>query len=164
MAGQFRNVRCPLPQRRHVDRDHVEPVIEVFPKGSLLDGCRQFAVRGRHHPNVYLDVFPSADPADFPLLEHAQQLRLKGKTQIADLIQEQSALVHSLEEADLSRLGPREGAFFMPEQLALDQGFRHGRAVERPKRTVRSEEHTSELQSLAYLVCRLLLEKKNSSS
>src|SRR5687767_15270406 len=26
--------------------------------------------------------------------------------------------------------------------------------------TVRSEEHTSELQSLAYLVCRLLLEKK----
>src|SRR2546425_8573206 len=29
--------------------------------------------------------------------------------------------------------------------------------------TVRSEEHTSELQSLAYLVCRLLLEKKKSS-
>src|SRR2546425_6255360 len=26
--------------------------------------------------------------------------------------------------------------------------------------TMRSEEHTSELQSLAYLVCRLLLEKK----
>src|SRR2546423_8700222 len=28
----------------------------------------------------------------------------------------------------------------------------------------RSEEHTSELQSLAYLVCRLLLEKKNHYS
>src|SRR2546425_9599648 len=28
-------------------------------------------------------------------------------------------------------------------------------------RVRRSEEHTSELQSLAYLVCRLLLEKKN---
>src|SRR2546425_5534964 len=28
----------------------------------------------------------------------------------------------------------------------------------------RSEEHTSELQSLAYLVCRLLLEKKNADS
>src|SRR5687767_15503085 len=28
----------------------------------------------------------------------------------------------------------------------------------------RSEEHTSELQSLAYLVCRLLLEKKNVRS
>src|SRR2546425_2608501 len=28
---------------------------------------------------------------------------------------------------------------------------------------IRSEEHTSELQSLAYLVCRLLLEKKKSA-
>src|SRR2546425_9632744 len=30
-------------------------------------------------------------------------------------------------------------------------------------RLSRSEEHTSELQSLAYLVCRLLLEKKKNS-
>src|SRR3989441_5773531 len=30
--------------------------------------------------------------------------------------------------------------------------------------SLRSEEHTSELQSLAYLVCRLLLEKKKTSS
>src|SRR6185437_16867169 len=30
----------------------------------------------------------------------------------------------------------------------------------RPRARGRSEEHTSELQSLAYLVCRLLLEKK----
>src|SRR2546423_5595613 len=32
------------------------------------------------------------------------------------------------------------------------------------KKTWRSEEHTSELQSLAYLVCRLLLEKKHESN
>src|SRR5687767_15677257 len=31
-------------------------------------------------------------------------------------------------------------------------------------RTYRSEEHTSELQSLAYLVCRLLLEKKKKTT
>src|SRR5262245_65020405 len=31
----------------------------------------------------------------------------------------------------------------------------------RPRENVRSEEHTSELQSLRHLVCRLLLEKKN---
>src|SRR5687767_15660171 len=33
----------------------------------------------------------------------------------------------------------------------------------RPPTAIRSEEHTSELQSLAYLVCRLLLEKKNQT-
>src|SRR5687767_15255387 len=31
-------------------------------------------------------------------------------------------------------------------------------------KTTRSEEHTSELQSLAYLVCRLLLEKKKEKN
>src|SRR2546425_5871892 len=33
----------------------------------------------------------------------------------------------------------------------------------RRRRRLRSEEHTSELQSLAYLVCRLLLEKKKKT-
>src|SRR2546425_9647679 len=32
------------------------------------------------------------------------------------------------------------------------------------RRPTRSEEHTSELQSLAYLVCRLLLEKKKDDA
>src|SRR5690348_17858599 len=33
-----------------------------------------------------------------------------------------------------------------------------------PKRNLRSEEHTSELQSPVHLVCRLLLEKKNTNT
>src|SRR3712207_7282532 len=43
-------------------------------------------------------------------------------------------------------------------------GHAHG-AGDRPQRLarVRSEEHTSELQSRQYLVCRLLLEKKKNN-
>src|SRR2546425_7977877 len=37
-------------------------------------------------------------------------------------------------------------------------------ARDRPHGQLRSEEHTSELQSLAYLVCRLLLEKKKKTN
>src|SRR3712207_7380462 len=37
-----------------------------------------------------------------------------------------------------------------------------GSNAARPCRTMRSEEHTSELQSRQYLVCRLLLEKKKN--
>src|SRR2546425_5471670 len=56
-------------------------------------------------------------------------------------------------------------AFFSSAETAADQGGAtailqvvkaQGFALGAP----RSEEHTSELQSLAYLVCRLLLEKK----
>src|SRR2546423_4697966 len=39
-----------------------------------------------------------------------------------------------------------------------------GALVTMPHKDVRSEEHTSELQSLAYLVCRLLLEKKKKQT
>src|SRR2546425_13033331 len=50
----------------------------------------------------------------------------------------------------------REGPGDLDEDLA---DFGRG---ERAARGERSEEHTSELQSLAYLVCRLLLEKKKN--
>src|SRR2546425_9557644 len=39
-----------------------------------------------------------------------------------------------------------------------------GRERDESPRVARSEEHTSELQSLAYLVCRLLLEKKKEET
>src|SRR5947209_10165571 len=44
--------------------------------------------------------------------------------------------------------------------LAAEPAYAAPKKVTRP--TIRSEEHTSELQSRQYLVCRLLLEKKKS--
>src|SRR5687767_15626933 len=49
---------------------------------------------------------------------------------------------------------------FAPYEVGLQRLLHLRREIER-ETDVRSEEHTSELQSLAYLVCRLLLEKKN---
>src|SRR5687767_15678641 len=54
----------------------------------------------------------------------------------------------------------RQGAAAAQLLALAAQGLRLDGAVPAPLR--RSEEHTSELQSLAYLVCRLLLEKKNN--
>src|SRR5205823_7347009 len=46
---------------------------------------------------------------------------------------------------------------FVAQLMLLNDGTTSGSGS--APRSVRSEEHTSELQSLAYLVCRLLLEK-----
>src|SRR3712207_7179031 len=46
------------------------------------------------------------------------------------------------------------------EAVELRVPERFGEAGARRQRDLRSEEHTSELQSRQYLVCRLLLEKK----
>src|SRR2546425_8767507 len=53
----------------------------------------------------------------------------------------------------LQDLGSRNGTFVNGQRVTADTLLRDGDVI-------RSEEHTSELQSLAYLVCRLLLEKK----
>src|SRR3712207_7545563 len=51
----------------------------------------------------------------------------------------------------------------------LERGVIHGTphigaSTEQAQRAIRSEEHTSELQSRQYLVCRLLLEKKKKEA
>src|SRR2546425_7494122 len=56
-----------------------------------------------------------------------------------------------------------EGELQGPEAIAKDLIRRAaGKTFAAHVGGARSEEHTSELQSLAYLVCRLLLEKKKS--
>src|SRR2546422_3241104 len=60
------------------------------------------------------------------------------------------------ERGDDRELRPRELGAERHRHGAAD---RSGRAVDQP---VRSEEHTSELQSRLHLVCRLLLEKKKT--
>src|SRR2546425_5615883 len=65
------------------------------------------------------------------------------------------------------RLSPRCAQSRSPRARCGPFRARYGRGSDRAARPgfhevekERSEEHTSELQSLAYLVCRLLLEKK----
>src|SRR3712207_8260636 len=50
------------------------------------------------------------------------------------------------------------------ELRALEAGHRDYAAAGEDVRAARSEEHTSELQSRQYLVCRLLLEKKKATT
>src|SRR5437016_7201491 len=66
----------------------------------------------------------------------------------------------------LSALAP-SGAIGMSILLASSApsvAREHPAGAEPPTTPVRSEEHTSELQSLTNLVCRLLLEKKKTKS
>src|SRR5437899_8940485 len=48
--------------------------------------------------------------------------------------------------------------------LMVDFALEAEREVHHQNGVLRSEEHTSELQSLRHLVCRLLLEKKNKNA
>src|SRR5258705_9061467 len=70
----------------------------------------------------------------------------------SEVLWEDCAINHVDKHRYSSPLG--RGAAFLHRHVA------HRAGVETPLRDRRSEEHTSELQSLRHLVCRLLLEKK----
>src|SRR3712207_7332710 len=60
------------------------------------------------------------------------------------------------------RLGARARGDVLEHRVLGDDGHRGRRLLALGRADPRSEEHTSELQSRQYLVCRLLLEKKNT--
>src|SRR5205085_10368234 len=88
------------------------------------------------HPLSLHDALPICSRAD--LLQHP------GRQQLADLVAAES-----------------EDAFADLDRVLANQWRRAG--VIAGGRAERSEEHTSELQSQSNLVCRLLLEKKNTN-
>ena len=69
-----------------------------------------------------------------PLLQHAQELRLRGRRHLADFVEEQRAAVRQLERALPPRDGARERALLVAEQLGFEQGVGNGGAVERHER------------------------------
>src|SRR3712207_7771467 len=79
----------------------------------------------------------------------------------------QAARAEDLEDLDQARVDPGEETAGRPERLGVGRPdpAPAGRGVGLGSAEVgRSEEHTSELQSRQYLVCRLLLEKKKIHS
>src|SRR2546425_8493562 len=71
------------------------------------------------------------------------------------------------DECGYSAAGVRAGRRFQSAARGTVSGAVlgvRGETGDRAEQSGRSEEHTSELQSLAYLVCRLLLEKKKQQT
>ena len=77
----------------------------------------------------------AAHAVKLALLQDAQQLGLRSRVQVADLVQEQRAVVRQLEFATPHGGRAGERALLVPEQLALDQLRRNRRAVHFHKRT-----------------------------
>src|ERR1700732_2100639 len=67
---------------------------------------------------------------ELPLLQSAQELGLQVHRNIADFIEEQSAMSSQFEAAALLDQRSGEGTLFMPEQFALHQSRRNGRTVQ----------------------------------
>ena len=133
---QSRYVFAPLAQRRHIDADDIEPVIQVLPELARLHHLCQVFVRGADDAHIYGDFFRSAQGAHLPLLNHAQQLGLHGKRQVANFVQKQRAARCALEQAFAVGYRPGISAFAGTEKFGFEQRFGNGAAIDGHKRPI----------------------------
>src|SRR2546425_3182861 len=154
--------------------DHVEepllfaalPGLELHERlaGRLrrsLEGFQLPVLGLQERLDLVLDGLDAALAVGPQLLDLALLGRLEG---VERLVPEHPVLEHVLDR-DLGRFqgGQDRGGPDLAAQGLEVLALQHLRDLVHPVAVERSEEHTSELQSLAYLVCRLLLEKKNTN-
>ncbi len=107
-----------------------EAEIGILAKALSRHLHAQIAVGGRDDADVHPNRTLAAHATDFPLLEHAEQLRLELQGQLTDFVQEKRAPLRLLEDALVGDLGAREGSPLVPEELGLDQTRRDRAAIE----------------------------------
>src|SRR5262245_7085977 len=117
-------------QGRHLDRDDVEPIVEVFAELALADQGGQVPVGGGDHAHVHPERVLAADALEGLRAERAQGLGLRIEAHVADLVEEERAAVGQLELAAAPRQSARERTLLVTEQLGLDQLLGDGGAVD----------------------------------
>src|SRR5438105_2442742 len=121
MLHQQRNILPALSQRRNRNGKYVESVKQVDAKPSFLNHVAQVVVSGGDDTHVRADGMCAAKPLEFVLLQHAQQLWLQLRRDVADLIQKYGSSVGQLKASDALGNGAGEGSPLVAEQLAFQQ-------------------------------------------
>src|SRR6267142_1705055 len=130
MLEQQGAVLVHLAQRRHFDREHRQPVIQVGAEIPFPDFLAQVPIGRGNYPGTGEALLRFADALELAVLEHAQELGLQLERQLADLVEEQSSIARIFEITGFVLRGAGEGALGVAEQRGLDQGWRDRGAVE----------------------------------
>ena len=102
------NVFAPIAQRRKIDVDHVQPIVEIAAEAAALDVFLQIAVRGRDDADIHRNRLRATDRYRFALLQHAEELDLRGGRHLTDLVEKERAPPRRGEEPLLIAHSARE--------------------------------------------------------
>ncbi|EDT38258.1 hypothetical protein BamMEX5DRAFT_5957 [Burkholderia ambifaria MEX-5] len=133
---QRRDVAGPLAQRQQAQLHDVEPVVQILAEVARAHRGFEIHVGRRDEPHVDLHGLARADRRHLALLQHAQQLDLRGQRQVAHFIEKQRAAIRGFEPARLAVDRAGERTALVAEQLAFDQCFRKCPAVDSDERPV----------------------------
>ncbi len=77
MPGQKGNILAPLPQRRQLQGEDVQAIVEIGAKAAGGDGLFEIAIGGGDHPHVDLQGARAPHPLQLAFLKGAQQAGLR---------------------------------------------------------------------------------------
>src|SRR5206468_11183215 len=129
MTDEHRDLLAPLAQRGDPDLEDVQAVVQIFPELMGLHRGLEVTVGGRDEPHVGANDLLPTDAGEFAVLQDVQQLGLELQRDLADLVEEERALIHRLEFAGLLPVGARECALLVTEQLVIEQLAGKRRAI-----------------------------------
>src|SRR5262249_24104603 len=87
MRRKLRQVRQPIAERRHAQHVHVESEEQILTEAAPFHVAIEIAVRCGNNARWDIDPLRRTNPNDSPLLEHPQQLRLRWRRQLTDLVE-----------------------------------------------------------------------------
>ena len=92
VVGEERDLLGALAERGHPDPDDVQPVEEVLAELLGRHRALEVLVGRRDDPHVDLDVRPAADTRELAVFQDVEELGLKGRVEVADLVEEDRPL------------------------------------------------------------------------
>ena len=114
-----------------MERDDVEPVVEIFAKIAREDRALKIEIRSRDDSDVDLDdLLGIPDTVELSILQYAKQLGLEIARDFPDFVEKNRAAICRFEKPRSVGYSAGEGALGVPEQLALEQGVRQRSAVD----------------------------------
>src|SRR6476660_2876610 len=109
-------------------------MIKIFAKFPLPYPITQGNVGCANDPSICLQHSFGAEPLEFAVLEHAQDLYLRQRTHVRDFVKKNCPGVREFKFSFHRLLRPSERALFMTKELTLEQSIAHGRGIERNER------------------------------
>jgi len=113
----------PVPQGRHGDWYHIDPVKKILPESSFFHEPLDVFIGCRNNPYVNIDWLVFAYSFDNVFFQHPKQFDLCTKGQIADFVQKNIAAPGGFKPSLSCPVGPGKGPLDVPEELAFQQRF-----------------------------------------
>jgi len=147
-------------ERRESADPSGQPREQIGAEALLGHEALEIAVRGGNDADVDADRLHGADGHDLPRVEDAEEPGLGRGWELADLVEEQGALVGGLDVAPAIGVRAGEGPAAVAEELALHEAVDEGAAVHRDERPRPTRELVHVPREHLFACARLPLEEQ----